>query len=483
MISGSDFPVLDPWQYRLGERRDGDSIPLGSLWLSCGPDLPVIRVRDSGGAEVGVLLGFPIDLAGKRLLTSDWIAPDGAADTDPLADRVLHALGGRFLWIQTTGGKTRIYPDCSAQVTCVWDTERPAIGSTAHALLDDAAYEARFDHALYDRLGLDGEGWFPAGLTAHRGIERLLPDHYLDAESRTAHRFWPRQAVPPVDPQAAVDEMIALIRAQMEAIIGSDRRLGLALTGGHETRMLLACARPFLDRIDIVTVVGEDRHATDTVIARRIVRDFGLRHLELPRRQASDAERQTFIRRGGHCNADSNSRFHPSMRPIARTHHFIGGLGGEVGRAFFWRGTDVPSTPITAEVLNARFGLPAVPELTGRLRDWLRDLPSTDAYGILDLAYLEHRNGPWYAAQFCTDPTLVRFAPIFTLRGVELMLGLPPQWKRESRLGHEIIRKLWPELLDYPFNSLGAWRDALIKAQKVMANPRLIVKKLRKMRR
>jgi hypothetical protein len=477
--------TLDDWQYRLSLKAQPGAVSVGKFWLVTGSGLNAWRVKDAKGQDAGVVLGYPIDLAAEKVLDGEWQASATLGDdVDGFARKVLWSLGGRFLWIFATDTIARIYPDCSAQVPCVWDAQDQMAGSSAHALLDDASYAERFDQALYAHLGIDGEGWFPAGLTAHKGINRLLPSHFLDLQTWSATRFWPSSAISPTsDPSAVVDEMIALIRAQMQAVIQSPMRLGLALTAGHETRMLLACARPMLDDIDMITVVGEDRHTTDTVTARRIVRDFDLRHIELPRLNATDAQRDLFIRRGAHCNADTNSRFHPSVWPVADTHVFMGGLGGEVGRAFFWRATDRPDTRITADLLTARFGLPNTPALTQLLEKWLAELPPMDAFGILDQAYLEHRNGPWYAVQFCADPTLIRQAPIFTLRGVELMLSLPPDWKRQSRLGHEIILRLWPELMKYPFNSLGPWRDAMVKLQRVAQNPRIVVKKLRKMLR
>lgn len=477
-------PQLDAWQYRIGRTEVSGARQLGDRWLEVGEGLPCVAVTDRDGRPAGVILGFAIDIPARRMLAEMWRAPFAlGAEPDAFVIDSQRVLGGQFLWILPVDGRVLVYPNCSAQVPCVYDTETGRAGSTAHALFDDATYERRFDRALYDHLGVDGEGWFPAGLTAHKGLERLLPGHCLDLDAGSFRRFWPlaevRQAA---DPDAVVTEMIALIRGQMEAVIASPLRLGQALTGGHETRMLLSCARPYIGGIDVVTVVGEDRHTMDTTLARRIVRDMGLTHIELPRLNGTDAQRDLFIRRGGHCNGDTNARFHPSVWPIAHSHYFVGGLGGEVGRAFLWRPSDTPETPITAEVLMARFGLPPTPVIAERLAAWLRGLPPMSAYGILDLAYLEHRMGPWYAVQFCSDPTLVRLAPIFTWRGTELMLSLPPDWKRESRLGHEIIRRQWPELLAYPFNSLGRFRDTMIKIQKVAKSPRLIMKKLRKLR-
>lgn len=477
---------LDKWQYSLAEQRQPGGIPLGRFWLRVGPGIGAFPLIDTQGRSVGMLLGFPIDLAARRMLDGPWQAPGVlGADRDGFVHQTLWALGGRFLLMFTGGGdEVRIYPDCTAQVPCVWDGAARIAASTAHAFLDDADYDARLDRPLLAKLGVEGEGWLPAGLTAHRGVTRLLPGHYLDMATFTAHRFWPTGPVPmTTDTDAVIDETVSLLQAQLEAVIHSTKRLALGLTAGNETRVLLACARPFLDRIDTVTVVGQDRHTTDTVIARRIARDFGIRHLELPRREATQAQYQQFVRRGGHCNADSNAHFHTSVWPIAESHIFIGGIGGEVGRGFFWRPADRSDTPVTAYSLASRLGLVQTPELTGALDHWIAGLPPVDTFGVLDLAYLENRMGPWYAVQLCCDPTLLRIAPLFTFRGCELMLSLPPDWKRDSRLGREIIRKLWPELLRYPFNSLGAWRDALVKLQKIVKNPNLVVKKLRKLRR
>ena len=76
----------------------------------------------------------------------------------------------------------------------------------------------------------------------------------------------------------------------------------------------------------------------------------------------------------------------------------------------------------------------------------------------------------------------MRLAPLLTFRTVELMIGLPPDWKRSDRLGHAVIARIWPELARYPFNSLGRWNDLLVRIRRLVSNPRLLIKKLRKMR-
>lgn len=476
--------ALDGWQYRLSRDESPGDLAIGPLWLSVGSGLPVIRVTDSAGLSVGILLGFPIDLARQYLISDAWQAPvQSDVDPDAFSRDMLRGLGGRFLWIQTVGGTHRIYPDCSGQVPCVYDRVAGTAGSTAYALLDEGEYDRRFDGASFNRLGIDGEGWFPAGLTAHHGINRLLPNHYLDLHIWEVRRFWPLADLTVTDdPAATVNKIIDIVRCQFEALLGGPKRLALALTAGHETRMLLACARPYLKDIDFVTVSGGDRHEVDTVLARHIARDLGLNHITLPRIMATKEQRERFIFHGGHCNADTNSWFHPSVWPIAKTHNFVGGLGGEVARAFLWSKKSQVNTKLTASILIGRLGLPETEQLITSFNSWLNEMPPCEVGQALDLVYLEHRMGPWYGAQFCCDPTLVRLAPLLTFDVIELMLRLPQDWKLTDRLGHAIIEKLWPELERYPYNSLGRWKDMMVKVQRVVADPRIVLKKLRKLR-
>jgi hypothetical protein len=325
------------------------------------------------------------------------------------------------------------------------------------------------------------EGWFPAGLTAHEGVERLLPNHYLDLDSWSVQRYWPRADITATEsPEDCVHSIVELVRRQLEALTQAPEFIAQALTAGHETRALLACAREIREQVTFVTVTGSDRHACDTAMAQRIAGDLGLQHRELPRVTASPEQQELFRLRGGHCVGDSNVLYHPSVWPLAENHFFVGGLGGEVGRAFLWRDSDNSQTRLSAATLIGRMGLLNLPVISTRLEQWLQALPLTDSLQVLDLAYIEHRMGPWSSAQFYNDPTLVRFAPLVTRRALEMLISLPPEWKRNNLLLGTIIGECWPDLDKYPYNSRGFLRDNLVKLQKALENPGIVVKKIRK---
>ncbi len=478
------YPVLDVWQYRLArDLAQGIALP-GEWRLEVGPDLPVAEVIDQSGAVVGRLLGFGIDLTAREMIEDQWLAPTSLGDdADGFAYACQRALGGRFLLILATKELTRLYPDCSAQVPLVHDAARAIAGSTATAIYDDETYEAAFNRALYDKLGVDGEGWFPSGLTAHKGLTRVLTNHVLDMNTGTIHRTWPTEDLTITDrPEALVDGYIDLIQAQLEAMAKGPKRVALALTAGLDTRSLLACAKPYLDQIDCLTVVGTDRHATDSIMARKVAGLAGVKHITLPRKEATAEQRTTFLRRGGHCNGDSNSRFHPSVWPVKDSHVFVGGLGAELARGFFWRPADTVESHFAPEQLLGRMGLPADPDCMAAVAALIDSMPGSSGLQKLDLLYAEDRHCAWYAAQFCSDPTLVRQAPMLTTRAVEMMFQLPPDWKRGARLGHAIVARAWPELAELPYNSLGPWRDRYYKLRRALSDPQVVVKKLRKMR-
>lgn len=476
------FSSMEPWQYRLTRTPETGSIEVAGHHLIVGPDMECVPVSDQSGQSVGWLIGFPIDLSGNALITqAHKFGFQFKGNPDQFAESVVSSLGGRFLWVADLGGSGRIYPDCSALVPCVFDPDAKRAGCSAYSILEADAYKDRFQRDLHTALGVDKAGWFPGGLTAHSGVERLLPNHYLDLQSWKPVRFWPNAEIPEANnPRDSIQELIDLVDQQFGILVNSGKKVAISLTGGRDTRMLLACARPYLDQVSFVTVTGADSHSMDTVMARMIAREERLDHLELPRQIASEQQRDHYLRLGGHCVADGNSWFHPSVSPLRANHVLLGGAGGEVGRAFFWQPTDTPQTKVSGTTLTGRMGFRKEEALIARLSEWMDRAPWDDTLHNLDLAYVEQRMGPWGAAQFPCDPTLVRYAPLVTRRAIELMIGLPAEWKRNGIAAEETVRLAWPELEKYRYNSLGPVRDTFLKMRRVVADPGLVVKRVRK---
>ena len=407
-----DQSAPEAWQYRIGQDPTEGSIAVGDLHLSVGPGLDLCRLQTPEGDAAGILLGFPIDLETQRMARGALSLAQGpGTDPEGFAAHVLTRFAGRFIWIWEAPSGLRLYLDSTGQVPCVYDAEARRAGTSAASILDEAAYDARFDRGLFDALHVAQAGWGVGGLTMHRGVTRLMPNHYLDLLRWQPVRHWPGPEGLPVaaDPEAAVAEFIDLIRTQYRAMMSEDRKLAISLTAGRDTRMLLACARPFLEEVEFVTVTGGDVYSRDTVVAHHIASQEGLTHFDLPRIKATPEAREAYLRRGGQVVADTNADTFPSVHPIAKSHYMAGGGGGEIARGFAWAGGEgAPKGKPSAEMVLTRFSLTTPPAAVEAMAAWIDALPVDRVNEVMDLAYIEQRMGHWSGAQFPSDPGLVR---------------------------------------------------------------------------
>lgn len=470
-------PVSLPGQVR--EDRIGD------LCLVRASDIRLVRVRDGAGTEIGALLGTPIDYRKGSIPAEGLDLPATLGDDpDGFVEDHVFALGGSFIFILSTPDHRRVYLDACGSMSAVYEPETGRVAATAPALLDAQSVQSRFRGALYERLGVRREGWFPAGLTAHTGITRLMPNFYLDLDTFSTTRHWP---LAPVAEAADPGAMCAAIMDSSRAILDLVYRespVFTALTAGNETRMMLAASRDRLEDTTFVTVEVKDP-PLDRDRARELVARFGLRHRMLPIVLADEAGANDWHARNGQCMGGPNMTSFPTVQALGRDIWFVGGLGGEIGRGFFWRSTDTAETEITAEGICARFGMPSAPEVTEAVAAWLPSVAGFDAFQTLDLAYLELRMGCWgFATSYC-NPGRITIHPLISRESFTAMLALPPDWRRMEGKSNKMIltaiRHAWPDVLDLPISTYGDYRDQMYLLRKGIKRPYLIAKKLRKM--
>jgi len=449
-------------------------------WLD---PLLVHPALDARGRRIGAFLGHAVDwrrgvVPHGTVRLDEAFSPD---DADGFVERQVFRHTGSWAFVLDADGVSRLYLDADGTLSAVYDPETGRAGATAAMLLDDDAYAARFDGELHRHLDILREGWFPAGLTAHRGISRLLVNHHLDLSDGTARRHWPTGPIPETaEPEAACLQVAEQTRRTVEAL-RADGTLAAALTGGNESRFLLAACRPFAGELDFVTVDGPETRR-DVDLARRLAARFGLNHRTLALRRADAAGQARWHAQTGHCMGGSNMVSHPTVLPLAEVDHFVVGFGGEIGRGFFWRPQDTADMAVTAETIERRMGMAPHPRVRAAVAAWLADAPEGDAFQTLDLAYLELRMGCWGYALSYVLPEVSHVSPMVGRTAYESMLSLPPAWRRENRLILDTIGLLWPDLLEVPINRYGNFRDGLSLLTRALRNPHLVAKKLRKLR-
>jgi hypothetical protein len=174
-------------------------------------------------------------------------------------------------------------------------------------------------------------------------------------------------------------------------------------------------------------------------------------------------------------------RKHPSIRALQDEFAwFVGGVGGEIGRAFFWRPSDTTETPLNGAALVPRFGMPEQAELADATERWLEELAGLDTFTQLDLAYLELRTSAWSGPQTYAQSFVNHLYPLIGREANALLMSLSPEAKRGNHLLGAVMTQFWPELASVPINRYGDIRDTLYLLHKA-TNAKQVAKKLRKL--
>lgn len=454
---------------------------LGPIVVDVFRGAKTIEAYDKSGRPVGLFIGMLID-TDRQLVINDRVVFDAdisdVGDIDRFLELQIYRFAGRFLFILDMLGQRRIYLDANGSRSLVYDPAERVAAATTSLLLTPEDYRERFRADLYHACGVDGDGWFTAGLTAHRGVRRLLCNHYLDLDSWKAVRHWPTG---PFEESANPEEEIATITDQVKRTIRALTNSGsasVALTAGNETRLLLACCRDSLPKVTFVTVAAPGA-TLEVVRARELASQFGLNHCVLPYVRANPSQAALWERRTSHCVTGTNKTMHPSVTPLDGK-VFLGGLGGEIGRGFLWLGSE-RSDAIDAVGIIDRLKLPRHPDVLAAVKDWFDPLAHHDALGKLDLAYLELRMSCWGFADSYALPKQLEIHPLVSRRIYSAMLSLPAEMRRNNGMTTACIKREWPELLSLPINRYGDLRDKVSPIGRAVANPRSAMRKMRQL--
>lgn len=447
--------------------KDPDLIPEG--WAQHARDewhlgvhsLPVLDVEDSLGRKVGWCVGYPLhhkDPCPARITIE-------LADGDALhasVDRLYEDVGGRFILVLLADGFGKIFLDPYGSLAAVFSTDQPTVASTPTLLGD--SYD--WDRELIEVLQMPTSGlWFPSGLTPKRGVRRLLPNHCLDLDDWRVTRHWPTSASDlsvQEDPEHGVVSIVSSLKRSIQ-IVGMSHPIQLSLTAGRDSRMLLACVREFLEAATFFTFV-EKTETVDVQVASRLSERFKLDHALIPVQDASEEERIRWLYLTGHAVGGRIWEIHKTLENLDEERVLLPGMGGEIGRAYYWRGGDRAERMPSAAELLSRASFPVHRRTLRETEDWLTELSGFNRFNILDLFYLEQRLGCWAAPQHYGNLTSrYELSPFSHRRVLESMMRLPYGYRRRQRLADDVCRAQWPELLDVPFNRLELSRVQLFK--------------------
>lgn len=461
-------------------------IKCGSLSLLVDSKFHCVPLHNGMRELVGYIIGFPYhQTLRKFIISSEVIAYDALLcirDSNALESELLPKLAGSYFVVTFGSFPARIYPDHIGSIPILYDRVKKIITSSVAMIFDNDEYVDRINKGLYERMvvGEGSGGWIPGTLTAHSGVERVLPNHYLAIEEGVTCRYWPKEISVSnfMGIDKAVDQVISDMTAFSSACF-SAFNTAQTLTAGNDTRLLLAVSRGFIGEIDFFTIEAEGNRI-DVDIATDLSKKYSFKHKVIPLIHADEHEKELWDKMVGHSVLEINREIYPTLDQVS-SDFIITGPCGALGRSFYYKNDTERINEIQLDVDNmyARFRIPSNDEVYKNMSSWFDALPNVPNSIKLDLAYLELRGASWGMGQnSIQNSRKYNLMPFFSRPVIEAFLLVDPEEKKNGEIFKKAIERAWPGLLSIPINKYGDYRDYLVVLRKIL-NPSKLRRYLR----
>lgn len=449
-----------------GARLYSGAMPVHSRQYLIGPEAREVRPdwRTRQVAD-GIVLShapeLPVEATPHGLVLGDRLPttePDAGPDT----------WSGR--WILLDGGTLRM--DTGGLLACFMRTT-PAghWASSSLELLRTLEPElVRSD----DRLTRDWRrmDWYPPPHSAIDGIERLLPSQRLDLASGRRRRT----ALPGPAADAELDVLVGrvadrltmAIRAAADLAAAGGGRLWIGLTGGHDSRVVLASAVAAGLDVMTYTFIRPQTVQGDRDLPPRLADAAGYEHVTIPLEVVDPGRAAEFDEHtaGGFTGGPQLQYSTGGWERVEASAVALEGGCFEVARGYYYDrlprehgGPEAAADAILERFPSAR------PE---GVRAWTRWALEADGEGSADPAseapdrlldwrdrfYLEQRVGGWLSAGLQGfDLSGRRQVHIANERGLlGDLLAVPQPLRRQGMHEAALVERLAPELASFPVN-------------------------------
>jgi len=265
---------------------------------------------------------------------------------EELGDPFFETLNGLFsgLLIDRRRNKIILFNDRYALERIYWHATADAFyfASEAKALLRILPELRAFDdEGLAEFLGV---GCSLGARTLFRGVQKLPGGSRWTFENGSCRRenyFSPStwEAQPKLAPEIYEARLRTTFQKILPRYVQTDSRLGIALTGGLDTRMIMACLPELNPKPATYTFTAATGKTLDDKIAARVAAACGLEHSLLRLRPdffadfAAHADKTVFITDGSYGIFGAHEiYFHQQARQLAAT-RLTGNYGSEILRA------------------------------------------------------------------------------------------------------------------------------------------------------
>jgi hypothetical protein len=391
--------------------------------------------------------------------------PDDLTDfagDDP--SQVYRHWAGRWVLV----GEDALHADACCALGCFYRNAGDAVWiSSSPALINDLP---GVDPAPEIGPPLPGIGkgmdWYPPPASRFVGIARLLPSQTLDLRDGTVHGRGLPAPVPQSAPYAdLIDTAAGLLKNTVAAYAEAGGELWLPLTGGYDSRLVLAAAVAVGAPVLTYTFERPGMSAGDRELPARLSELVGVQHRFLRPRFAADGERELLfdVHCAGHSIEIDRQYFaRGAWDQLPEWAVLLRGGVFEVARGFYHARfpAELPPEEEAVRLLTDVFQLDRFHNGSTAHRlgiceflAWLRANPEA-GLDWRDRMYMEQTVAGWLAS---AAQALDLFSPELAYPGnshelLSVLLSIDPEARRASRHHVDLIERLAPPLAVVPFN-------------------------------
>jgi hypothetical protein len=447
---------------------DWQCLQIGKYYLYAHPDLEVNQAADS--QKNIVIIGDIYDPAEPHKENADILK-------DIMANAA--SLDGLISWIKRYAGRYALLYICSKNEIILHDARalreiyyctknnQIVCGSQPNLLakFSNPQIETTSDADIIDfyRNHFKSSQWIGDD-TYYSGIKHLLPNRYLDISRRQIHRYWPNRRIKQLELEEAVTKSCSFLQGMLKAIVHRHSAM-MAVTAGMDSRPLLAATKGIHDKIYyFINNEGLGHHHPDILVPEKIFESLGIPfHVHDIPKNVDDEFRQIFIDNTFH----ATERILPTIYNVYFKSHGqkVNILGlGEIGRNFYG------NEPINWDSYRMAYklGYKKSNYVIKQCKQILAEmslLTRKFSINVATLLYWEQRAGNWGAVGNSeSDIAIEEIDPYDSHLLYEIFLGVDKKYtrKKDTIFFREMIRSMWPELLEFPINPPYTMREKCV---------------------
>ncbi|MEP6596347.1 MAG: hypothetical protein ABJA71_10395 [Ginsengibacter sp.] len=442
-------------------KTDWETVKIGgNLYLSHCPNLSVEKIKDLNGAEWH-LLGLAIQTNKEK---KDPLTEIANSFTDNVKE-LYKSWNGRWILV----GNNEIHLDCGGLIGCFYTkkNEQRWISSSLGILQEIGEFSPRPEN-LKHRSALE---WYTLPKTRFEGIYKLLPSQVLDLKTlQPIHRPLP-QPIKGLMYDEILERMVEKFKASLLNVSKLNRRMFLPLTGGRDSRLLLAACH--YARINVETYTAGRPHISnaDLKFPFKLSKASGYRHFFIKMKESvlsKEKEELYDHHTAGNIDDIDKKRFsHRQWDVFEKGDLLFRGGAFEIGRFIYWDymnsnfnieniiyGTDVHKTLIREE--GNCLGYDPESFHAAALSEWMEWVKQTPTEGLdwRDRYYLEQRVAGWLSSieQSLDLTDTERFYVVNSFDIMSLLLSIPLEKRRTAEYVIDLIHIMFPDLPQLPFN-------------------------------